>query len=286
MSGAPSISTRRAYGVQRICRVWERARSSVYARRHATRARAPRCRRGPVGAAPDAVLVGHIRRVLQTSPFHGEGDRKAWAKLRVAGIVVVNVRVDRVGEVADAQKVAAPNLFRGQVRKPHLDEIQPRGARGHKVQIEPRMPAEPPLNRRRLVRRVVIDDRVDRHVRRRFRVEQVQELTKFLMTMARQARADDGAFEDIQRGKQGGRAVPFVVVGHRAGPAGLHRQARLRPLQRLDLALFVDTEDQGLLRRIHIESDDVGELLQEPRVRRQLERADAVRLQAWPCQIR
>ena len=30
MRGAHSISTRRAYGVQRICRVWERARSSVY----------------------------------------------------------------------------------------------------------------------------------------------------------------------------------------------------------------------------------------------------------------
>ena len=48
MKGAQSISTRRAYGVQRICRVWGRARSSVYARRHATRARASR-RRGPVG---------------------------------------------------------------------------------------------------------------------------------------------------------------------------------------------------------------------------------------------
>ena len=56
MKGAQSISTRRAYGVQRICRVWGRARSSVYARRHATRARASR-RRGPVGAAPDAVAV-------------------------------------------------------------------------------------------------------------------------------------------------------------------------------------------------------------------------------------
>ena len=35
MKGAHSISTRRAYGVQRVCRVWHRARSSVYARRHA-----------------------------------------------------------------------------------------------------------------------------------------------------------------------------------------------------------------------------------------------------------
>ena len=33
MKGAHSISTRRAYGVQRVCRVWHRARSSVYARR-------------------------------------------------------------------------------------------------------------------------------------------------------------------------------------------------------------------------------------------------------------
>ena len=83
MSGAHSISTRRAYGVQRICRVWERARSSVYARRHATRSRAPWCRRGPV-AAPDEVLRPHPpgTRSLAVS---GEGYRKAWAKLRVAG---------------------------------------------------------------------------------------------------------------------------------------------------------------------------------------------------------
>ena len=72
MSGAQSISARRAYGVHRVCRVWGRARSSVYVRRPATRSRASR-RRGPVGAATDEVLVGHIRRVLEASPFHGEG---------------------------------------------------------------------------------------------------------------------------------------------------------------------------------------------------------------------
>ena len=82
MKGAQAISTRRAYGVQRICRVWGRARSSVYARRqasrdcargHARRQASRDCarghRRGPVGAAPDDVLVGHIRRVLEASLF-------------------------------------------------------------------------------------------------------------------------------------------------------------------------------------------------------------------------
>ena len=48
MSGAQSISTRRAYGVQRVCRVWHCARSSVYARRQ------PRPRRRVVAAVRSA----------------------------------------------------------------------------------------------------------------------------------------------------------------------------------------------------------------------------------------
>ena len=71
MRGAQSISTRRAYGVQRVCRVWHCARSTVYARRQATPSPAPGRRRGPIGAAPDDVLVAHLRRVLDASPFYG-----------------------------------------------------------------------------------------------------------------------------------------------------------------------------------------------------------------------
>jgi len=96
MSGAHSISTRRAYGVQRVCRVWARPRSSVYARRQAPATCAGGRRRGPVGAAPDEVLVTHIRRVLTASPFHGEGYRKVWAKLRVEGTRTSKERVRRL----------------------------------------------------------------------------------------------------------------------------------------------------------------------------------------------
>ena len=103
MSGAQSISTRRASGVQRVCRVWHRARSSVYARRQATRSPARCRRRGPIGAAPDDVLVAHIRRVLEASPFHGEGYRKAWAKLRVAGMRTSKERVRRLMREHDLQ---------------------------------------------------------------------------------------------------------------------------------------------------------------------------------------
>ena len=103
MRGAHSISTRRAYGLQRICRVWHCARSSVYARRQATPSQVPCRRRGPVGTAPDDVLVGHIRRVLEASPFHGEGYRKAWPKLRVEGIRTSQERVHRLMREHDLQ---------------------------------------------------------------------------------------------------------------------------------------------------------------------------------------
>ena len=103
MSGAQSISTRRAYGVQRVCRVWARPRSSVYARRQAPRDCARGHRRGPVGAAPDEVLVGHNRRVLEASPFHGEGYRKVWAKLRGEGIRTSPERVRRLMRAHDLQ---------------------------------------------------------------------------------------------------------------------------------------------------------------------------------------
>ena len=105
MKDAHSISTRRAYGVQRVCRVWHRARSSVYARRQATTSRAPCRRRGPVGAAPDDVLAGHIRRLLEASPFHGEGYRKAWAKLRVA----IRTSLERVRRLMREHDLQAPH---------------------------------------------------------------------------------------------------------------------------------------------------------------------------------
>ena len=71
--------------------------------RQATRSPALCRRRGPIGAAPDDVLVAHIRRVLEASSFHGEGYRKAWAKLRVAGMRTSKERVRRLMREHDLQ---------------------------------------------------------------------------------------------------------------------------------------------------------------------------------------
>jgi putative transposase len=45
---------------------------------------------------PDAALVEAIRAVLSGSPFHGEGHRKVWARLRMAGVRTSKRRVLRL----------------------------------------------------------------------------------------------------------------------------------------------------------------------------------------------
>jgi len=97
---ATSPATGRKYGLARVCRLWDLPRSTVYFRRDRRaipneQPSAPR-RRGPSGPCPDEELVGHIRRILTESPFHGEGYRKVWARLRYRGIRTSKERVRRL----------------------------------------------------------------------------------------------------------------------------------------------------------------------------------------------
>ena len=71
--------------------------------------------------------------------------------------------------------------------------------------------------------------------------------------------------------------MTLVVV---CAPLGHARQDRLAAVQRLDLALFVDTEHQRAVRRREIEAYDVADLVHEQRIARQLEGLRAVRLHA------
>ena len=100
MSATTSAATGRCFGIQRVCQVWERSRSALYARRaraHHHRLGAGPARRGPVPRQSDAQLLAVLRADLARSPFHGEGHRKVHARLRILdGIRVARTRVLRV----------------------------------------------------------------------------------------------------------------------------------------------------------------------------------------------
>jgi putative transposase len=95
MSRTISPSSSKPYGLALVCRVWGAPRASVYRHRVPPQAGSPR-RPGPVGSMPDATLLQAIRAILAASPFHGEGHRKVWARLRVAGVRTSRRRVLRL----------------------------------------------------------------------------------------------------------------------------------------------------------------------------------------------
>ena len=99
MSATLSPGTRRCYGLARVSRIWAVARATVYRHRHRHRARElppARKRPGPIGPMTDSALVAAIERLLKSSPFHGEGYRKVWARLRFDGIRTSRRRVLRL----------------------------------------------------------------------------------------------------------------------------------------------------------------------------------------------
>jgi putative transposase len=100
MAAATSPTTGRRYGIARLCRAWAVPRSSFYAARPQavmTTPHVPARRRGPKPAVSDEVLLAAIRVDLARSPWHGEGHRKVWARLRVIdGIRVSRKRVLRL----------------------------------------------------------------------------------------------------------------------------------------------------------------------------------------------
>lgn len=96
MSRVISAGSGECYGLSRVCRVWDIARSSVYYARHSAGKESLRQRPGPSGPCTDEELVNKIQEILSGSPFHGEGYRKIWAKLRFGGIRTSKRRVLRL----------------------------------------------------------------------------------------------------------------------------------------------------------------------------------------------
>ena len=107
----------------------------------------------------------------------------------------------------------------------------------------------------------------------------VEEADELLMAMPVHVAADHGSVEDVQRREERRRAMPLVVVGHGAGATLLQRQAGLGAVERLDLALLVDRQHDGVRRRVDVEPDHVTQLVDELRIVGELELPDPVRLE-------
>jgi hypothetical protein len=185
--------------------------------------------------------------------------------------------IDCCLQVDDREEDAAFQTVLCELGEEALDGVKPRCRCGREVEGPAGMPGQPLAHLRVSVGCVVVDGGVDLLSRRHLRFDGVEEADELLVP---HIAADDGAVEDVEGREQCRRAMTLVVVGHRPGAALLHWQAGLGAVERLDLALFINREDDGMGWRIDIETDDVAQLVNEARGGGEFELFHPVRPQA------
>ena len=104
MSRTLSPPTKKPYGLARVAAAWGVPRSTYYAQRSRRNNPVEPRKRGPRTSFTDAELTDRIRHEIAVSPFTGEGHRKFWARLRVAGGRTSKTRVLRL--MREAQLLA------------------------------------------------------------------------------------------------------------------------------------------------------------------------------------
>lgn len=191
----------------------------------------------------------------------------------------VQVLSNGCDEVLNIPETSPSDSFLGDLAKPAFDQVQPRTRGRDEMEMEAQMPPEPGFHPGVLVGSIIVDDQMQVHLRRRLAVDLFEEPDEFLVAVSRHTVPDDFPIEHTQGGEQRGRAMAFVVVGHRPATAFLHGETGLSPIEGLDLAFLVDAQDQGFVRRIEIQAHDIAQLFEKLLVAADLEGPDKMRLE-------
>ena len=137
----------------------------------------------------------------------------------------------------------------------------------------------PRLHLQILVGGVVVDRRLDRSAVRHRALGRVEKADKFLVAVPLHAAAAHRAIQHLEGCEQRGRAMSDIVVGYCGAAAGLEQQRRLRAVECLNLALFIDRQHHRLCGWVEVEALHINQLVGKVRIARPLEAAHTARLE-------
>ncbi len=205
-------------------------------------------------------------------------------RVGLMGIVVGDVVFYRCDARVKGIEDGMLESLSGQFREEALDGVHPRGRCRCEVEGPVRVVGKPGMHVRRLVGGQVVKDDMDRHRGVEVRRHMIEERTEILGAVALGHLSDHLASGDIEGRQQRGGAVPFVIMraGCRVTRGG--RQGCLGAAEGLDLGLFIHREDHGVIRWVHVQSDDIVGLDAEPGIVRDLEGLDLMGPQAMALQ--
>ena len=193
--------------------------------------------------------------------------------------MLVDVSLDGGLQIDDGMEDAALQALSGEGGEEILDGVEPGPRCRREVEDPAGMTFEPGDDLGMFVCAIVVEDDMDHLAGRHLTLDGVEKADELLVPVLLHAPADDRAVENIESREQRGGAVTLVVVGYRLAFAGLERQAGLGAIQRLDLGLLVDRQNESVGRRRHVKADDVLEFGDEIGIVRALERPETMRLQ-------
>ncbi len=186
--------------------------------------------------------------------------------------------VDCRNQLWNALEATSPNAFFREVSEPPLHEVEPGRTGGREVQVKSRMATQPRLHFDLGMCPVVIQYQVQGNTLRELPVQMTQETQELLVPVSWETLSDHPPVQEIESREECCDPVPLVVMSHGSATAFLHGQPGLSALERLNLALFVHAQDNCLVGRIEIESNNISELLGEVGVLGELEPLGAVGL--------
>lgn len=194
--------------------------------------------------------------------------------------MVMDEVIDLGSQLLDAPERASAHGLLGNDIEPDLDLVQPGGAGRRQMDVETRVRGQPALHPGMLVSGIDIEDQMNLYILRDIRIDMLQEVEVVLMAVSLLALGEDIARSDIERSKKRQGPVADIVMSYSHNITQSHGQNRLRPVQGLNLTFFVDTEDQGVLRRGQVQPDDIPDLLYEKGIEEDFEMPLSMRLQA------
>lgn len=158
------------------------------------------------------------------------------------GVVSVDEGADVAFEGLGRAVDTAADLLIGEHGEEPFDLIDPGCAGRREVSVPARTFGQPVADRLGLVGGIVVHDELDVEIDGHVGLDLVEDLAELAGAMLRVATAEDGAGGDVEGGKQGGRAMPRVVVAAALDLTGQHRQQGLGAVECLDLGLLSSTQ--------------------------------------------
>ena len=194
-------------------------------------------------------------------------------------IVVANITQQFGAQVRQRVKNTARDHLPLNFGEPVFDLVEPGGIGRGEVNADVGIRYQKSIHQLRLVRRKVVGNDMDFFASRLGGDHVGQKTHELGAGMVAGGLAKDFAALDFEGGVKRKRAVAKVFKTMRLCPAGGKWQDGIEPIQRLNSALFIHTENGGVRRRVQIESDNVRRFGFKVRVVADHVMAQAMRLQ-------